>query len=144
MFKQVFVPLDGTNRCDHALRLAARLAGETACAVTLCHVIEAHTRSCPDGGNGLDDRSGIEARAQRLLDTATQLVGCRSVAGTLLLEGDPAKLLVDCIAVRDFDLVIIGAHDRSDPHSPTMGRIAEAILRSIAIPLLVVKARANE
>jgi nucleotide-binding universal stress UspA family protein len=137
MFKQVFVPLDGSNLSGNALRLAARLADETGCVVTLCHVITAHTGS---DASGPGDRPAVEALAQRLLDEATEIIGCRAVAGTLLLEGDPAKMLVDCIAVRDFDLVILGAHDRSDSHSPTIGRVGEAILRSISIPVLVVKA----
>jgi universal stress protein A len=59
-----------------------------------------------------------------------------------LLNGDPAKEIVDLADQEKVDLIVVGSHGRTGLEHFLMGSVAEKIVRHAKCPVLTVKPRA--
>jgi nucleotide-binding universal stress UspA family protein len=57
----------------------------------------------------------------------------------VLLEGDPAREIIDYAAEADIDLIVMGTHGRTGLERLLMGSVAEKVLRGAPCSVLVVK-----
>jgi nucleotide-binding universal stress UspA family protein len=150
MYQNILVAVDGSPTSNLALLEAAKLAPADAC-VRVVHVIElpafsysAEATATVDvellhatlvkAGKDILERArtllkhkGIDARAQ-LVDLADS--GAPDIPGALLQVATawPA------------DVVVVGTHGRRGFRRLLMGSVAETLLRSASLPLLLVRA----
>lgn len=57
----------------------------------------------------------------------------------ILLEGKPEKALLEYVAEREIDLVIMGTHGRSGLNHYVMGRVSERVIKKASCPVLLIK-----
>jgi nucleotide-binding universal stress UspA family protein len=57
---------------------------------------------------------------------------------TIVVSGDPAESILDYIESNSVDLVIMGTHGRKGLDKIIFGSVADQIVRSSAVPVLVV------
>ena len=67
----------------------------------------------------------------------------RSVEGDgqmLVRVGRPATVLVEMARDQGYDLLVVGTHGRKGIEHVILGSVAERVVRSATVPVLVVKA----
>jgi nucleotide-binding universal stress UspA family protein len=161
MYHRILVPLDGSPLAEVALEQLGHLAGPET-EVLLLRVAEPVTdlppvalapnppsggfaAVAPPGGRGsdmpdqVDDRAVREAQ-QYLDDKVDALRGVVSKRRTLVLEDtDPASAIAAQARDEPADLILMATHGRSGVARRILGSVAEKVLHSSHIPLLLVR-----
>jgi nucleotide-binding universal stress UspA family protein len=154
MFNRILVPLDGSERAEQALPVAARLARAAGSTVLLVRVVtpnytafywpydlsvDPFQATLPAGVSTAaeTERSG----AQEYL---TQIAKRPALAGlpveTLLLSGVAGPTLLQTIEDQQPDLVLISSHGRTGLSRWVLGSVAQHLVRHAPAPILVLRA----
>ncbi len=124
---------------DYAVALAAQL-GATVCVV---HVYPIPVYAFPDGAliTSPDLAARLSEAAQKNLDGAVAKRKGRGVdLSSVLLEGNPWEEIVAAAKRENADLVVMGTHARRGVSRAILGSVAEQVLRTSTVPVLVVHA----
>ena len=137
MYDRILVATDGSETAGDAATHAAALAREHGADLHAAYVVE--TRTGYD--NAIVD-PGTVRRALRE-EGETALAAVESAAGdypveTALLEGVPHEELLEYVADEGIDLVVVGAVGRSAFENVLLGSVTDTLVRSAAVPVLVV------
>lgn len=141
MFKHILCPVDGSNTSLQALELAARLAEEQHARLTICMAVDAAKAAAMAFG----DPGMTGAAYNALYDEARASLASISALVTpvapdqMLVEGAPVEAIVECASKRGCDLIIIGSHGRSGIKRALLGSVAEGVVRTAAVPVMVVR-----
>lgn len=138
MFKNILVPLDGSNLSEAALAPAAFLAATLLARVTLLHVIEQdaprevhddrHLTNPAEAEAYLKQTAGREFKTRVKTHVHTGAVSdvAHSIAEHAQAEFNP-------------DLIIICTHGRGGMHDLLFGSIAQQVVANGSTPLLLIK-----
>ncbi|HEV2261435.1 MAG TPA: universal stress protein [Candidatus Rubrimentiphilum sp.] len=143
MFKQIIVPIDGSSCADQAVDVAAALAKEQNATCTVVMVVDIAQAAAlgfatPDLVNGWLETVQDQARA--VVDDAAARLRAQGVSvQTEVAEGNPTDAILQVAKKRRGDLIVMGSHGRSGLRRLFLGSVAEAVLRSADIPVLVVR-----
>jgi nucleotide-binding universal stress UspA family protein len=149
MYKKIMVPLDGSIVAEcvvpHVETLACSSPDSEVELVTVVAPVELPTR----GRIALseDDLAHIHAdlkqEAHLYLSQVVERL-CRSgiKAHPIILTGKAAESLIEYIDNNGVDLVIMATHGRSGVSKWFWGSTAEKIVKTVAVPTLLIKAGA--
>jgi nucleotide-binding universal stress UspA family protein len=129
MYRNLLVPLDGSQRAAAVLPVAAALATATNGQVRLVGVVPGHEpgrRKILDLEEDLG-RDGFELAQRGLL------------AGSDVLVGDPAETLVRLVELHGYDLVVMATHGRHGLARIVRGSVAGTVLRRSPVPLVLFR-----
>lgn len=148
MYTKILVPLDGSELAECVLPQVEAIT--TGCQVsTVVFARVAEPLEIPDGESkmALPEEQWRQIEADRTLDAQKyleQLVERLDFKGAQLeakvLSGKAADTLADYADGNDFDLIVIATHGRSGVSRWVWGSVAERILRSACVPVLMVRA----
>jgi len=150
MIKKVLVPLDGSKLAEAALDYVAELATKPGFEkVTLLSVTERVQgyRLIEDPTTPTEDRLAPEAtgkmerQAQNYLKKVAKGLQAKGIKVEIeVLLGDPAREIAIYASTPGGDLLVMASHGRSGPSRWAHGSVADKILRSVCIPVMVVRA----
>jgi nucleotide-binding universal stress UspA family protein len=164
MYKKILVPLDGSKLAECALPHAEELArGCEVAEVILVSVtervqgyraIEGSTERIVGSGGGwgssmappgqrlVPEATGKkEKQAQRYLDRVAKTLAAKGInVSTDVLLWKPAEAIVGYAKQYECDLIIMASHGRSGPSRWAYGSVADKVLRSSCIPVLMIRA----
>lgn len=127
-FRKIAVPLDGSHRSGAILPAATELARALQSRLVFLRVVGSKKENVP-AKVALDNlHAGFRT---------SQKKGVRS--DLHLLHGDPAARILEFAKTNEIDLVAMATHGRSGLDRVLAGSVAEKILRSGKLPLLVVR-----
>ncbi len=138
-FGKVLIALDGSEASLAAARRGAALARYCGAEVVLCHC----RRHVPELLG--------EPYYQRMLDLALseadevlqpfrELLSESGLAfEERVLEGDPARRIVEAAQVEQCDLIVVGTRGLSDFEGLVLGSVAHKVLVSAPCPVLAVR-----
>jgi nucleotide-binding universal stress UspA family protein len=141
MFKQILVPVDGSDTSNKALVTALQMAREAGARVCLVHAIDELALY-----SGMEYDVNVVAiaheQAEKLLNDAVAMAKSAGVdADGKLME--PGMRLGDCVASAALDwkadLIVVGTHGRRGMSRVLLGSGAEQIIRSAPVPVLVIR-----
>lgn len=144
-FSKILVPLDGSDRSEHALAYAAALS-RTDTAVTLLHV------DVPDGATPAMVEVAVEAQAgavpiddqeqtQALAATADRWkLAIQGTVSTVAVYGDPKTEILKSATESGADVIVAATHGRSAIGRWMFGSVADDLARETTIPMLIVRA----
>jgi len=146
MYHKIIAPLDGSELAENILPHLATLG--TGCLegtmelVRVVENIEVPTR----GGLGLtaeqQKQLNEEARkeAEEYLAKVRQPLADRGLNVNIrVLTGKAADVLADYVRESGADLLVISSHGRSGPSRWLWGSVAEKLLHSACIPVMIVR-----
>jgi nucleotide-binding universal stress UspA family protein len=142
-YRSLLVPLDGSSFGEHALPLALGIARRSGASVILVHV-HPLLESAWDSGHLYSD-SGLDASLRQrkqayLRGLMRRLAKATSVPVVpLLAEGREVAPTLCEVAGADTDLVVMATHRRSLLGRLWHGCVADALLRGLTAPLLLVR-----
>jgi nucleotide-binding universal stress UspA family protein len=154
MYKKILVPLDGSELAECVLpHVETIMQGCGVKEVKFIRVVEPVTLpagTLTDGGAVFTESDAKNARDS--IDAVNESEAAKYLAGVIkrykkpglkvesvLLKGRHAEELIDYIKESDADLVIIASHGRSGIGRWIYGSTTEKILRSVCLPILMVR-----
>jgi nucleotide-binding universal stress UspA family protein len=63
---------------------------------------------------------------------------------TLLVEGTPARALIQRAESGDYDLIVMGSHGHGRLHASLLGCVSQKVLHASPIPVLLARAPREE
>ena len=150
MYKKIMVPLDGSKLAECVLpHLEAVVRGSKPTPdVLLVQAVE--PISIPYGREVAEITSMEQLKAfeihnkveatKYLKEIAAQLAKVGVNAKASVIYGKAAEVLGDFASKNDVDLVIIATHGRSGISRWVWGSVADRLLRSVCVPVLMVRA----
>lgn len=148
MFKKIFVPTDGSRCSQQALEIGAQLASDQHAQLVLCSVVEpakpeyAMAFATPELVGGLYD--ALRDEAEQILTDAAASVASTCQAQTIVREGLPVEEIADAAKASGADLIVMGSHGRRGLPHLFLGSVAEGVLRTAAVPVLIVRETAPQ
>lgn len=143
MYKQMLVPVDGSEPSNRALEEALKLAKEQGARVRLAHVLEPLHNLVIEGYGDL--AGAVRAEAERVLaEAATRAQAAGVEASTTLVEAGGRRVaaaIVDEAARWGADLIVMGTHGHRGFEHLMLGSVAEGVMRRAPMPVLLVRAR---
>lgn len=145
LYKVVLVPLDGSPLAEQALPHAAAITGKFGAKLTLFAVIESYQVYSQPGVVGpivnvqFDINDEVAKTREYLRGFASKL---REEGLDVVVEvhqGDPAAEICDYAKSIAADLIVMSTHGRSGIRRWVYGSVADRVLRSANIPVLLVR-----
>jgi nucleotide-binding universal stress UspA family protein len=151
MYNKIMVPLDGSELAECVLpHVAAITTGCKIATVVFVRVIDPGTVSASlpaQGELGSQEKSRRQLEEERIKNAETYLkkiIESISIENAVLqyevLEGKVAETLADWAEKNDVDLIVIASHGRSGIGRWVMGSVADRIMRSVCIPVMMIRA----
>jgi nucleotide-binding universal stress UspA family protein len=144
-FRRILVPVDGSTTSMAAIEPAKKFAQLYGSKLLVLHVETPFVPPSPV-------LPGMDVVLQRMVPpatpsgqddvtkrAATRFEQAGLQATRLTTVGEPASEILDLSANREMDLVALGTHGRSGVARWALGSVAERVLRSGEIPILLVR-----
>ncbi len=151
MYKKIMVPLDGSDLAECVLpHVEAFIEGCHVNHFVFVRVVEPATTfysgDYPLSPEVMKERETAEEKIARdYLDLVVSRLEHESTElFSEVLVGNVASSLADFSANYEFDLILIATHGRSGVNRWVRGSIADKVLRSSNIPVLMVRAPGSE
>jgi nucleotide-binding universal stress UspA family protein len=143
MYTQILVPLDGSERAERALPVAARIARGSNARITLVQALPVPAPGGAFPATAMLTASQIAAQRAAAADYLARIAGCPLLSGldalTVLATGTPAAAILDTAHERRADLIVFCSHGRSGLSRWMLGSVAEHVARQSAVPVLVLR-----
>ncbi|SHG83756.1 universal stress protein [Halobaculum gomorrense] len=130
----IVVATDGSDPAAAAVEAAIGLAAGTGARLHACTVVNPF----PTGQKLTDLRDHREEAEERVKSIASRAEEAGVDAVATLREGVPADELLACVDEVGADVVVVGTHGRGGARRVLLGSVAEAIVRTADVPVLVV------
>jgi len=163
MYKKILVPLDGSKLAESALPHVEELAKgcdtEEVILVSVTErvqgyrVLEGSVQPMPGPAGWLAPSQPLgqrvvpeafgkkEKQAQRYLDRTAKKLEAKGInVSTEVLLWKPAEAIVGYAKQYECDLIVMASHGRSGPSRWAYGSVADKVLRSSCIPVLMIRA----
>ena len=146
MYQKILVPLDGSELAECVLAHVDALArGCQAKSVVFIRVVEPIRQT---GGEYMMDSDQLKKfESENRLEAGEYLKKISAkvslggaVVKTEVVSGRPAEILAEYATKNQVDLIVIATHGRSGVSRWVWGSVADRILRSACIPVLMVRA----
>lgn len=149
MYRKIMVPLDGSELAESVLsHVKSVIVGVPDHEIALVAVVEPITAGLGASESGIDVGTlqdyGMSAANEYLDNVRTRLENeGLNVYGELLF-GNPAHEIVRYATEKKMELIAIATHGRSGFSRLFFGSVAEKVLRSSPVPVLMVRAPETE
>ncbi len=142
----IIVPQDGSPTAEQVLPHVVSLAKGLRVELTLLRVVAPDIEyyaghlgglaGRASGRSSVDALAGLRETAARLRAEGVERVGC------VVLQGDPAGIIIDMARATKHNLVAITTHGRSGLQRWFMGSVADRVVHYSGDPVLLVRTRA--
>jgi nucleotide-binding universal stress UspA family protein len=143
MYERVLIPLDGSEPAEAILPFAERIAGSLDLEVCLLRVVEPMPAMVGLGTGGVVGPDVLALRQsdakQYLADVARQLEARGLRVRTFLGFGGPEREILDVAKAEKADLIAMSTHARRGLRHVVFGSVAEDVLRSAGVPVLLMR-----
>jgi nucleotide-binding universal stress UspA family protein len=150
VFSKILVPLDGSELAECVFPYVEDIAKTRDSRVAAAFVVE-HYEMPFHGGVVFDEdnlkeieRSTKEGAKQYMRTVKKRLLSKGIDVNTVVLEGKIADSLVDYANNNGFDLIVMATHGRSSLARWVIGSVADKILHSSTIPVLLIRSESQE
>ena len=151
MYNKIMVPLDGSDLAECVIpHVEAIISGFKSKEVVLVQVLDpvrlpVSVPAQGDFGFTEKDRQQLETHRKKAAnDYLEKMVNTLGIPGSVfsyaVLEGKPAAMLADYATKNAVDLIVIASHGRSGVGRWLMGSVAERIVRTSCVPVMIVRA----
>ena len=151
MYDKIMVPLDGSELAECVMPHVEAIT--TGCKITsvvfvrVVAPIQLPARLPAQGEFGFQEKGRREMEQQRKKTAEAYLekiVQKTALEGAVLsyevLEGNVAETLAHWAEKNSVDLIVIASHGRSGISRWVMGSVADRLLRSVCVPVMMIRA----
>jgi nucleotide-binding universal stress UspA family protein len=145
MFTRILIPLDGSARAERALPVAARLARSSSGTLLLTSVAHPMPVLSMPLEISRDLKSYVDDELAAAKEYLTQVSRRADLAGVhteivTAVGGPVAEEVVELALEHHADLIVMCSHGRSGLAHWALGSVAQHVVRTTPVPVLVLKA----
>jgi nucleotide-binding universal stress UspA family protein len=127
LFQNVFIAVDGSDPSHAAVRVTAELLPKDGHRSTFCSIV---------------DQANPQSAARKTIDRAREDARAQNLSAEFYtVDGHPETAIVEEAKKRHSDLIVLGTHGRRGLERIFLGSVAEEVLRSAPVPVLIVSAK---
>lgn len=146
MYQKILVPVDGSSTSDYALKEAIKLARLHHAQLALIHVYEDIFYWVDDSYiNYAELQETMRTSGERILERARAKVEEAGLTADMkLLEAKnerTANLIVAEAERWQAELIVIGTHGRTGFSRLVLGSVAEGVVRTAPMPVLLIRGK---
>lgn len=138
VYDRILVATDGSDAARRAATHAVDLARRYGATLHAVYVVETRT----EYDNAIVDpsvvRRNLREEGEAAVDEVASLAGGDVDVRTAVREGVPHEELLAYAEERDVDLIVVGAKGRAAVSTLLLGSVADAVVRTAPVPVLVV------
>ncbi len=134
MYKRMLVPLDGSELAEVVFPYARELAGHLSVEVILLHI----------SNLGKEYQPMTQAYVARAVELIKGKPEKPIVVNSALVSGYPPDEILKFVDDKKVDLILMSSHGRSGRKRWGIGSVADKVLRSASVPVLLVPSAALE
>ena len=137
VYRKILVALDGSPESERALEQAIDLAHDQNARLTLLTVVPPLASFVAFSPAGCETLACLRSsHAQLLRETLARVPQDLGVT-TLMLEGNPARQIVETVRNGDYDLVVMGSHGRGRLRGALLGSVSQQVVHRSPAPVLL-------
>jgi nucleotide-binding universal stress UspA family protein len=144
VYRSILVAVDGSPDAEAALAHAAALARDQNARLTLLTAIPPLPATAMLASGAAPPRSEVVRHYADTLRHATDSLPADVSVTTLLVEGTPARALIQRAESGDYDLIVMGSHGHGRLHASLLGCVSQKVLAASPIPVLLARAPREE
>ncbi len=140
--EKILMATDGSRNVEKAVDYAITIANISGAKLVALYVVnpDEYEPAIKYTGKDVVDllyKRGEEAIQKVKLEAELKKIPCEGV----VLEGNPAKKIVEYAKEKNFDLIVMGTMGRSGISKFMIGSVAEKVVRTSPVPVLTVRSR---
>ena len=140
VYRNILVAVDGSPDADAALEHATALARDQRARLTLVTAMPQLPATALLASGAAPPRSEVVKHYSDMLRQAADTLPEDVSVTTLLVEGPPAKALIERARSGAFDLIVMGSHGHGRLHTSLLGCVSQKVLHASPIPVLLIRA----
>ncbi len=143
---KILVPTDGSECAARALETAITFARSLNAEIVVCHVVDVAQAAVMSGGEAPlveGSLAILETDGAHILDAAVARAASEVRASSLTAEGRPVEEIERLAGELQPAFIVIGSHGRTGLERAVMGSVAEGVVRSAPVPVMVVPRRVS-
>lgn len=149
MYKQIVVPLDGSDTAEQALAHAQALAQRCDASLLLLRAVIGSTRAVSESATPLAPELSLSvarrrqrtaaAAAERYLEGVAQRIGDGDLhVTTRVASGPPEAAILEAIEAEPASLICMASHGRGGLARLLHGSVADTVIQDTTVPVLIV------
>jgi nucleotide-binding universal stress UspA family protein len=143
-FERIVVGTDASETARAAVEAVIELAAADACHVLFCSVVDIDSVVGSRGYYDTAIHAGLYDNAQRAVDDAVKTARGNDVgAEGRIADGSASRGLVALAKRENADLIVTGSHGRGGVRRMLLGSVAETVVRTSPVPVLVIRSAAR-
>lgn len=146
MFKKILVAHDGSEHADRALTLAVDMAKKYDASILVCHAVTVfssrprYESKVEDSAKNVFRNIGHEVAETIMTDIGERMkVNEFSNWDQRIVEGSPARAVVDTASQEHADMIVVGTRGLSGLQGMALGSVAQKISFLANCPIVIVK-----
>ena len=144
VYRSILVPLDGSALAERGLTVGAALAARFGSRLRLVHVVHQHVADEFASYGRAGDAAPTVAENYVVGAAARVRAAQGGDVSGVVLHGSAAGSIAGHVAVAGADLIVMSSHGRTGASRFWLGSVADAVIRSAAVPVLMVRAPADD
>ncbi|HEY3398829.1 MAG TPA: universal stress protein [Armatimonadota bacterium] len=137
MYKHILVPLDQSDLAETALPHAEAIARAMKARLS---IVVVSSLPDPNGTARAAWEAEIGTAGEYLKSVCSRFADEKLLCASQVIEGDIAEEIVRYAQDHDCDLIVMATHGRPGRERWVHGSVAEAVLATTAVPVLMVRA----
>lgn len=140
MYDRILVPTDGSDHAVRAINHAIAIAEDTGAMIHGVHVINTGSYTgLPIETSAAQVREILTEEANTAVRSLEETVANADIeVETHIVEGPPARNIIEMTASLDCDLIVMGTRGRTGIQRLLIGSVTERVLRRAPVPVVVV------
>jgi nucleotide-binding universal stress UspA family protein len=142
MFKNILVPMDGSNLSELALANAVLIAsGSESTKLNIIYVVEPFKSLAHWVSDDIAQKMEKEAVrvARKYLDQTVEKLSIKGItAEGVIVKGNPAEVIREYAVKTGVDLIVMGTHGRTGFSRLMFGSVASSVIHNSPMPVMLV------
>jgi len=138
MFSNILIAVDGSESASKAFHRSVYLAEKCNSKLDLVHVVQCEVGG--DSANTFDMIEELKDKAMKMLEEYRAEAAKNNVPIQIaIMQGDPAKVIIELAKAKSYDLIIMGTRGRSSFKELLIGSVSQKVMHHASCPVMVVR-----
>jgi nucleotide-binding universal stress UspA family protein len=138
VFSKILVAVDGSASANKAFERAIYLAQKCNSELDLVHVVQCEVGG--DSANTFEIIDELKDKAKRMLEEYKIQAAKNNISMQItIMQGDPAKVIIEVAKEKSYDLIIMGTRGRSSFQELLIGSVSQKVMHHASCPVMVVR-----
>jgi len=138
LFPNILVAVDGSESAKKAFEKSIYLAQKCNSRIDLVHVVQCEVGG--DSANTFEKIDELKEKAKKMLEEYKIQASSKNVPIQItVMQGDPAKVIIELAKAKNYDLIIMGTRGRTAFQELLIGSVSQKVMHHASCPVMVVR-----